>query len=741
MATEPLPPSLLQRVERARRIVSHCSQAAIRAYDEEALLFEVCRALIDLGGYCFAWFGEVKPNTEGIVPMGYAGTAPSGVRGIEVPWTTTPGRRSPTMRAIQEQCPQVVRSISADPALQQRIPEAGPLGFASICACPIQFGPHGAGVLTIYAREPDAFAPEEVALLRELAGDLAVGVAGLRAKQASLALEERLEEAERRFRGLVDGAPVGILQLGLDGKVYIANQACADLLGYAAASELTGRTVTDLSRHLDAATHERVAQALAAGPPYPQMDLVVRRGDGTQVYVQVQAQAGNGNAQRTIELFARDRTNERAAKLAAARLAAVVNASDESIIGIDMHGVVQTWSSGAASLYGFTEDEVVGRALSEICMTEDGREEWSAVLAALLAGRAVERFETQRVTKTGEIREVSVTVQPILDADGQLVGASTVSHDVGERNRAQLVRDANEQQQREVLQLQDLNRMRAEFMSRASHELNTPLTPMLSQVQSLMAGGGLDVTQERSLAIVERNVIRLAALVKDLLTASTLTHSQVHLKPTQLDLEGVVAQAVESFAAEAGRAGVSITSKTTGSVAAFADGERIMQVLFNLIGNSLKFTPRGGSITVRATMRRGEAFVEVSDTGLGFADADRPNLFRPFGRLHEDVAGAPGGTGLGLFISKGIIEGSGGTMTAESPGRGLGCKIGFTLPARPPVRAGKGILSARGFDAPPESAPSDALGEPATSILAADARAEAKPLGLMDAKQVTSARP
>jgi PAS domain S-box-containing protein len=707
------PPQLLQRVERTRRVVSLCSQAIVRSYDEEALLSEMCRILIDVGDYCMAWVSETEPGTSILTSLAHAGTEPSGVRGAEPPWANDAGSHSPTVRAIREQRPQVVRGIPAHPALRRRFPEAEQLGYAAVCAFPVQFGPHGAGALTVYAREPDAFAPEEVALLRELAGDLAVGVAVLRAKHASDVLEEQLEAAEQRFRALIEHAPVAVAQANQDGKVLIANDALAQLLGYASPADILARPVGDLARHVDAADRKRIESALRAGPPYKPLELRIRRDDGSHVWVEVQAQPGLGLGERVVEAFVRDLTSVRAAQLASARLAAVVDSSEEAIISIDAAGVVQSWSRGATVLYGYTEEEARGRALVDFCVPEDRRQEWEGMVAKLAAGQRVHRFETHRLCKRRDIKEVSVAASPIFDADGQMVGASLIEHDVGERHRDQSARAAQERQQQEVFHLQEIARMRSEFMSRASHELNTPLTPVLLQLQTLKESPGLDSRQTLGLASIERNVIRLAVLVKDLLSASSLNMGQLKLDPSQVDLRDLVADAVGSFQAQADQAGVTLRTKATGSAPAFADGDRMVQVLFNLIGNALKFTPPEGSVTVEAVEREDASVVTVADTGAGFPREKSGDLFRPFGRLHEDIPGAPAGTGLGLFISKGIIEESGGEIWAESPGPGQGATFGFSLPKHAAVRPGPGIRAAKGFHGEaPQPGPAGVAGKP-----------------------------
>lgn len=701
-------PQLLQRIERARRVVSLCSQATIRAYEEEALLSETCRTLLDVGNYAMAWFGETIAGSNTLQPLAYAGAPEaSGVRSVEPAWMHDLGHRSPTLRATLEQRPQVVRNIG-DPTSETPDPGPTPKGAKAMCAFPIQFGPHGAGALTVYDHEPDAFAPEEVALLRELAGDIAMGVAGLRARQANDRLEALVEASERRFRGLIEHAPVAIVQFDSAGKVLTANQALADLFGYKTPDEITVQSPEELARHIDEDDLTAIISDIRSGPPYRPLDLEVHRADETRLWINIQLRNGNGDAQPAIEAFIRDLTPTRAAHLAASRLAAVVDSSEDAIIGVDTDGAVVTWSQGAEALYGF-DDEVIGRQLAEIYVPEDRHQEWDAMLASLAGGERVARFDTKRLSKSKELKDVSVAASPIVDPDGQIVGASLTEHDASDRKRAEALRLARTRQEDEVAKWQELDRLRGDFMNRASHELNTPLTPVLLQVQALRDSTGLTEKQQSDLAVVERNVLRLADLVKDLLRASKLTSGRIELNAEALDMRELVAHAVETFAAQASARNVELHANATGPMPAYADADRATQVLFNLLGNALKYTPSGGSIDVVSTEREGMFTLTITDSGLGFPEEKRPLLFSPFGCLHDDVAGAPPGNGLGLFISKGIVEGSGGEMWAQSAGVGEGATFGFTLPQRPIQPPGKGITAARWLD--PKTG-SDAVEDP-----------------------------
>ncbi|HUR63617.1 MAG TPA: PAS domain S-box protein [Candidatus Thermoplasmatota archaeon] len=510
-------------------------------------------------------------------------------------------------------------------------------------------------------------------------------------------LAERLKGEERRFRDLIDHAPIAVLEISLDGRVLLANHALAKLLGYVSVKELQDQSPTTLSHHLAPGDLKQIDRILRAGPPYRPLELRIRRRDESQVWVDVQAQPGVAVGERLIEAFIRDLTQVRAAQLASLRLEAVVNSMDDAIIGIDAHGIVRSWNRGATNLYGYVEAEAVGRPIVEVFVPTQRRSEWDGTVATLMAGQRLRKFETLRRCKDGATKEVAVVASPILDADGQVLGASFIENDAGEGGRAQNAALAKERQRQELFHLEELTRMRTEFIAKASHELNTPLTPVLLEVQFLKDVPGLDARQALSLASIERNVMRLAVLVKDLLAAADLNMKRLDLNPSAIDLRELVSDAVESFQPQAQKTGVTLLCVGDRAVPAFADRDRIMQVLFNVVGNAIKFTPRGGSVTVTATELDGQALATIADTGLGFSERDRGNLFLPFGRLHEDKPGAPPGTGLGLFIAKGIIEESGGEIWAESPGPGRGCTFCITLPMQGPSRPGRGVRSARGF--------------------------------------------
>lgn len=250
----------------------------------------------------------------------------------------------------------------------------------------------------------------------------------------------------------------------------------------------------------------------------------------------------------------------------------------------------------------------------------------------------------------------------------------------------------------EVERLRQLNAFKTNLINSAAHELSTPLTPIRLQLHMLKSGerGSLTDSQRWSIEVVDRNVERLSSLVKDLLDVARLDAARfpVDMRPTEL--AAIVDEAAESFREPAQRAGLKFTCTVDPGLVVLADARRLVQVLFNLIGNAVKFTRPPGSITVEAHRTGAEATVTVHDSGVGFRLEDRDRLFTAFTQIFNPEIGYAPGAGLGLYISRSIVELHGGRIWAHSEGPEKGSRFAFTVPlaahgeaAQPMVRSAK----------------------------------------------------
>lgn len=669
----------LRRVNRTRQVVSLVSQAIIRSYEEDALHGEVCRFLVTFGGYLMAWIGlaDEKP-TKVVRPVGHAGVESNFLEALKITWSNDLANQSPTSRAIREQRPYVARNIPTDPRLVGLRPEAKLYGYTATCALPIQFAGHGMGVLTIHAAEPDAFGSEEVSLLRELANDLSAGVVALREKAKRQALEEETHLAESRYRRIIENAHEGIFECTPDGALITVNLALANLLGYDDPAELMAVEPASILTHV----HPEDAAALqfTHGRDAPPMHLRLRTKEGGWVWVAVSMQNAEGATGPQRVAFVQDMTLVRAQREANARLASVVDAADEAIVGTDLRGAVSDWNEGAVRLFGYKAREVIGKPLAEFLIPPDRQEENRRVMEAMARGESVPRFETVRLCKEKKLIHTSVTVNPIFAGEGELVGSTIVEHDITQARMSAAARRAKELEDAEVMKLKALERIRKTFMSEASHELNTPLTPLRIHVEALAESKDLTPEGRAHLTVIERNLLRLCNLVRDMLEASRLETGRFKLEVRDTAVATLIEEVTQGLAETAKRGRVKLEVDIPSRLVARADSHRVGQVLYNLLTNAISFTKEGGRVTVSAHAEKDMVVVRVRDTGVGLTADQITQLFQPFARPHEATGTAPKGTGLGLFISKGIIEQHGGRIWAESPGPGAGSSFCFTLP-------------------------------------------------------------
>jgi two-component system, chemotaxis family, CheB/CheR fusion protein len=351
-----------------------------------------------------------------------------------------------------------------------------------------------------------------------------------------------------------------------------------------------------------------------------------------------------------------------------------------SIIGKDLQRRIVLWNEGARRNYGYAAREVLGKSSDLLHSAADLR---SGIVDRLhrearLRGKAEGRFE--RVRKDGSTFPASVVITRRDDAQGRPVGYLVISRDISselaiERERAKVLA-------REKQLLSDENRFKTEFVNMAAHELLTPLTPIRALLSLVAAHPSLagEADLRRHMEIVQRNFERMNRLVEDLLSASRMDLGKLQLRSHDVDVTALVKATVDAFATAAQERQVSLETRLRPTPAVRADPDRLSQVFFNLLSNALKFTPPGGRITVRCGPKAPGVEVALQDTGAGIDPAFRVRMFKPFSRAEAHATGFPGGTGLGLYVSKGIIDLHGGSLTAHSKGPGKGTRMVVRLP-------------------------------------------------------------
>jgi len=367
----------------------------------------------------------------------------------------------------------------------------------------------------------------------------------------------------------------------------------------------------------------------------------------------------NPTLDATSEPF--DENSPQALILRAHRAEAIVDSSDDAIISKSLNGIITSWNPAAERLFGYTAAEIIGRPIS-VLMPPERHDDMESILNRIRKGERVDHFETVRVSKEGRRIAVSLSVSPVKDAAGQIVGAAKIARDISARKFAEAERE------RLLLEAQQGVRLRDVFLSVAGHELRTPLNALKLQLYALQrALAGSPYVEKLTKA--EHEVDRLADLTSRLLDVARIAAGGFTPELASMDLVDLIHAVVARMQADAVMAGSRLEVSAPPSLVGQWDRASLDQVLTNLLSNALKFG-RGRPIAVTVE-RQGPSPVRVTvrDHGFGVEPGDRERIFGQFERGVSDRSF--GGLGLGLWIAKQIVSAHGGRIgvsDAEGPG-------------------------------------------------------------------------
>jgi PAS domain S-box-containing protein len=374
---------------------------------------------------------------------------------------------------------------------------------------------------------------------------------------------------------------------------------------------------------------------------------------------------------RFVFAIVREITERKQIEEARLRLVEIVNSSDDAIIGKTLEGVITSWNPGAQKLYGYSAEEVVGKSIS-ILVPPDRCDEIPAMLEKVRRGEGVDHYETIRVKRDGGHIHVSITVSPIRDSVGNLVGASAIARDITERKRAEeALQEANKRLSKVAI-------LRTDFTAMVAHEIGSPLATIRMFLE-VLATGELEPAEEAdTLARIRTETDRLSTLVADVRSAAAIEQEEFALMPRQTSTTELLEDA--SRFAQTLPGNHPLIVKLSAEEQVWADSYRIGQVLRNLLSNAVKYSPEGTPIQLRAIY--GESCrrvrIEVADQGYGVHPDDVELIFKKFGRGRERSGRKTYGVGLGLYLSRLIVQAHNSELTLD-PAPGGGSVFGFEL--------------------------------------------------------------
>jgi len=368
-------------------------------------------------------------------------------------------------------------------------------------------------------------------------------------------------------------------------------------------------------------------------------------------------------------------------------LAAIVESSDDAIVGKNTEGIILTWNKAAERLFGYRAEEAVGRPIT-IVIPPDRLDEERKILANILRGEPMTHFETVRMTRDGRQFHVSLSISPIRDASGRIVGASKVARDISARKKAEQ-------------DLREADRRKDEFLAMLAHELRNPLAPIRNSLTLLEIAGQADPTIERVRGILERQVGHMVRLVDDLMEVSRITRGTIELRRERLNLADAIRSALETSEPLIRRAALD-TALELPPQALYVDADpvRLTQIISNLLNNAATYSDRSRRVVLTARGEGGEAVVSIRDFGVGIPADMLERVFDMFAQVQGPGRGGKGGLGIGLTLVRSLVQMHGGSIVAASEGAGKGSTFTFRLPLveaparspeRPIRRAARGL--------------------------------------------------
>jgi len=513
---------------------------------------------------------------------------------------------------------------------------------------------------------------------------------------------------------IVDSFDDAIVSKTLDGLITSWNRGAERIFGWTAA-EAVGRSITIVIPPEHLAEEEDILARIRGGERIEHFETTRMRKDGSRLEISLTVSPIKNATGEVIgaSKIARDISERRRGDEARARLAAIVDSADDAIVSKTLDGVITSWNRAAQAMFGWTAAEAVGQRITLIIPRERWPEE-DEVLARVRKGESIDHFDTVRVRKNGERIDVSLTVSPVKDARGRIIGASKIARDVSDRKRAEAERATllqTVQQARE--EAEELNRSKDQFLAMLSHELRTPLNAIFGWARMLQSAAMDEVTSRRAIDAILRNATAQVQLVEDLLDVSRIITGKMRLDVQSLDLKSVIESALDAVQPAASAKGLKIETvldPNAGPVVGAAD--RLRQVVWNLLMNAIKFTPRDGRVRVHLRKIKSHVEIVVSDNGEGIQPEILPFIFDRFRQGDSTTTRPHGGLGLGLALVRHLVDLHGGRVRAASEGPGRGATFVVELPIA--------ILSSEAGATPEASAATGALPLQSVRVLLVD---------------------
>jgi PAS domain S-box-containing protein len=357
-------------------------------------------------------------------------------------------------------------------------------------------------------------------------------------------------------------------------------------------------------------------------------------------------------------IIALDITDIKDAEEKSAKLAAIIESSDDAIISKTLESVITSWNDSAERMFGYAADEIIGETIYKL-IPKDRQEEEPDILSRLKNGERVEHFETKRVAKDGRLIDVSITVSPVKDQQGNIIGLSKIARDITERKKDDIRKN--------------------DFIGMVSHELKTPLTSLnaIIQVANAKLKNSEDAFLSGAMNKANIQVKRMSGMINGFLNISRLESGKILIEKRRFDMQKIIQDVIDETNLTVSTHTINFTPGNL--IEVYADPDKITSVISNLISNAIKYSPRGKHVEIKCELTNRGVIVSVKDEGLGIRPQDAEKIFDRYYRVESNHTQHISGFGIGLYLSAEIIKRHDGEIWVESES-GIGSTFYFSLP-------------------------------------------------------------
>lgn len=483
-----------------------------------------------------------------------------------------------------------------------------------------------------------------------------------------------VDDVRAYLAAIIESSDDIIISKNLDGTITSWNPAAERVFGYTR-QEAIGKHISLIIPENRLDEEFVIIGKIKAGLRIEHFETVRRTKSGQPVDLSITISPIKNDKGVIIgaSKIAREISGQKAAERDSAYLASIVDSSDDAIISTSLEGIITSWNSSAQSVYGYTAKEAIGQNIN-ILLPEEKLDEEHTILSKIKSGQRIDHFETLRKTRDGRLINISLTISPIRDWSGNIIGVSKIARDISKQKLTET-------------QLLESNRRKDEFLANISHELRTPMNAVIGLANILGMSTTMSDKEKQYVSTLKQSADGLMELINNLLDFSRFETGALELESIEFDLTEVINKTVSLMGIKAQEKNLPLRVNYAPSLRKFYMGDplRIQQILTNLVGNAIKFTEKGSvEINISAVEIgpiKTQLTISVADSGIGIPEEKIAAIFDKFVQADASTTRKYGGSGLGLSICKAFVAAMSGEISVQSR-EGLGSTFTVSLPLR-----------------------------------------------------------